>query len=174
MHNAIAALLMALTLLQPKLVDQTGHDFTLTSLRGTPLAVTFVSAHCTDACPLINAQFSLAAAALDKAHLNMRLVTITLDPERDSISDMRKLARSFSANPRRWIVAGGDRADVHAVMNEFGVIAERGADGFADMHSTIVYLIDAKGVVRKNILPSNDFSSQLVDEVRAGAVAVAR
>ncbi len=104
----------------------------------------------------------------------MRLLTITLDPERDSVLDMRKLAKSFSANPRRWIVAGGSRTGVHAVMNEFGVVAQRGADGYADMHSTIVYLIDANGVVRKNMLPSSDFAEQLVDEVRAGAVTVAR
>lgn len=171
MYSAVAALLMAASMLQPQLIDQTGRAFTLASLRGSPVAVTFVSAHCSDACPLIDAQYRQAAAALSKAHLPLRLLTITLDPERDSPADMRKLAKTFSADPRRWIVAGGSRADVHEIMNAFGVIAQRGPDGYADMHSTIVYLIDARGVLRKSILPSTNFAAQLVDEMRAGTVA---
>ena len=60
MHLITAVILAAATMLGPKLVDQTGHAFTLGSLRGSPVALTFVSAHCTDACPLINAQFARA------------------------------------------------------------------------------------------------------------------
>src|SRR5579872_377085 len=108
MHTNLAAVILAAaTMLQPKLVDQTGHAFTFAALRGTPVAVTFVSAHCSDACPLVDAQFRAAATALERERIPLRLLTITLDPERDSLSDMRRLAKTFSANPRRWIVAGG-------------------------------------------------------------------
>ena len=171
MHIIFAALLAAATMVQPKLVDQTGHTFTFDSLRGAPLAVTFVSAHCSDACPLINAQFSAAAGALKKAHLRLRLLSVTLDPERDSLSDLRKLSRTFSADPRAWLIAGGDVKDVHEVMNAFGVVTQRGSDGFEDAHTTLVYLIDGHGVLRKTILPSRDLSGQLVDEMRTGALA---
>lgn len=175
MHTTLAALILAAaTMFQPKLVDQTGHAFTFASLRGTPVALTFVSAHCSDACPLINAQFSAAQSALERERIGLRLLTITLDPERDTSGDMRRLAKTFSANPRHWILADGSVADVHAVMSAFGVVARRGPDGYAEFHSTAVYLIDARGVFRKIILPSNNFSSQLVDEFRSGAVAVAR
>lgn len=169
-----AAFLLAASLLQPVLVDQTGHSFTMASLHGKPVALTFVSAHCSDACPLINAQYSQAQSALQRAHSPLRLLTVTLDPERDSVSDMQRLARSFSANLRTWIVAGGTRRDVHALMDEFGVITRRGADGFADMHTTAVYLIDGKGLLRKVILPSRDLSGELMTELRAGTFGAAR
>jgi len=177
MQSILAAVFLAAVTLsppQPKLVDQTGHAFTLAALRGTPVALTFVSAHCSDACPLIDAQFSAAAAALERRHVPLRLLTVTLDPERDSLADMRRLAKTFSANPRRWIVAGGSIADVHAVMHAFGVVARRGADGFADFHSTVVYLIDAHGTFRKIMLPSTNLPDQLIGEVHSGALAVAR
>ncbi|HEV3155387.1 MAG TPA: SCO family protein [Candidatus Baltobacteraceae bacterium] len=175
MHTTLAALILAaVTMLQPKLVDQTGHAFTFASLRGAPVALTFVSAHCSDACPLINAQYAAAASALDRERKGLRLLTITLDPERDSLRDMRRLAATFHANSRRWIVAGGSVADVHAVMNAFGVVATRGKDGYADFHTTAVYLIDARGVFRKVILPSNNLADQLAGEVRGGATAVTR
>lgn len=174
MHFLPAAFLLAATLLQPVLVDQTGHSFTMTSLRGKPVALTFVSAHCSDACPLINAQYSRAQSALKHAHSQLLLLTVTLDPERDSLSDMHRLARSFSANPRTWIVAGGTRQNVHALMDEFNVITRRGADGFADMHTTAVYLIDGKGTLRKTILPSADLTGELMSELHAGTFGSAR
>ncbi|HEY9179306.1 MAG TPA: SCO family protein [Candidatus Baltobacteraceae bacterium] len=150
----------------PSLVDQNGHAFTFADLRGTPLVVTFVSAHCTDACPLIDGQFAQAAQQLRTKHVHARLLTITLDPEHDSIRDMRDLARRFGADPKTWIVAGGKRSDVHAVMSAFGVVAQRGRKGYAEIHTTFVYLIDARGRLRKTILASTVLTSQIVAMVR--------
>jgi cytochrome oxidase Cu insertion factor (SCO1/SenC/PrrC family) len=93
----------------PQLIDQTGHTFTLESLRGRPLIVTFISAHCTDACPLVNAQFSDAATRIARQGLSTRLLTITLDPAHDPPSLMRSLAKRFGANPHYWLLASGAR-----------------------------------------------------------------
>ncbi len=150
----------------PALIDQNGRAFTFQTLRGTPLIVTFVAAHCTDACPLVNAQFAQAAHRFSIEHKRVRLLTITLDPEHDSLRDMRDIARRFGANAKRWIVAGGPPRDVHAIMSAFGVIAERGRDGYADVHTTFVYFIDANGRLRKTILASTALGAQIVDNVR--------
>ena len=145
----------------PQLVDQTGRAFSLTSLRGTPLIVTFVAAHCTDACPLVNAQFSQAARLFATERRNVRLVTVTLDPENDPPRVMRALAKTFGADAHTWIVAGGTISDVHRVMREFGVLARRGRKGYADAHTTFVYFVDSRGVVRKTILASTNLGAQL-------------
>ncbi|HLI95770.1 MAG TPA: SCO family protein [Candidatus Baltobacteraceae bacterium] len=167
------AILAAIALAQPasaarlpQLIDQNGHPFTFASLRGTPLIVTFIAAHCTDACPLINAQFAQASQQLAKAHVHVRLLTITLDPEHDSLRDMREIARRFGADPHMWILADGSRSDVHAIMNAFGVTAERGRKGYADVHTTFVYLVDARGNLRKTILASTALSDQIVELAR--------
>jgi len=152
--------------MQPQLIDQKGHVFTLQSLRGTPLAVTFVSAHCTDACPLINAQFSRAEAAFRAQHRRVHLLTVTLDPEHDSLATMAHLARSFHADPALWQLASGRLADVHAVMSAFGVIAQRGRNGYADVHTTFVYLLDAQGRLRQTMLASTNLDRRLVAEVQ--------
>lgn len=167
---AFAAVLTALqpahAARMPRLVDQNGHAFTFADLRGTPLFVTFIAAHCTDACPLINAQFSQAAQRFARERSRVRLLTVTLDPEHDSLRDMRDIARKFHANARWWIVAGGSRADVHAVMDAFGVVAQRGRKGYADVHTTFVYYVDAGGRPRKTILASSALNAQLVDLAR--------
>jgi protein SCO1/2 len=150
---------------QPQLVDQTGHRFTFASLRGTPLVITFVAAHCTDACPLINAEFSQAAQRFASEHMKVKLLTITLDPEHDPPSVMRDLAMRFSANAKQWLLASGSVSDVHRVMSAFGVVAQRGRDGYADMHTTFVYYIDRKGNLLKTELASTALSTQILDNV---------
>ena len=169
---SVAAILAAVALARPvcaaqlpPLVDQRGHAFTFADLRGTPLAVTFVSAHCSDACPLVDAQFAQAAAAIARRHMHARLLTITLDPEHDSLGDMRGIARRFHADPRVWIVAGGSRADVHAVMRAFGVVAQRGRKGYADVHTTFVYFIDGAGNLRSTVLASTGLTGELVERL---------
>jgi protein SCO1/2 len=164
---AVALAIPAQAARMPQLIDQNGHAFTFQTLRGTPLVVTFISAHCTDACPLINAQFERAAQRFAQAHVRVKLLTITLDPEHDSLRDMHDVAQRFDADPRTWLVAGGSRADVHSVMRAFGVTAERGRRGYADVHTTFVYFIDARGTLRKTILASTVLSEQIVDEVRS-------
>src|SRR5665213_4122344 len=90
----------------PRLVDQLGRQFTLPDLERVPLVVTFVSAHCTDVCPIVNAMTADAVQRVKRARLHARFLTITLDPERDSLADLRALAHRFGADPKRWIVAG--------------------------------------------------------------------
>ena len=158
----------------PSLVDQNGRSFTLATLHGEPAIVTFVSAHCTDACPLINAQFAAAARELKRRGSPAHLVTITLDPEHDPPSLMRALARQFGADARTWLVASGTPANVNAVARAFGVVAIVGKSGFREQHTTFVYELDASGALVKTTMASSDLADTMVDALAAGRVAVAQ
>ena len=149
----------------PQMQDQRGRSFTLPSLRGTPLVVTFVAGHCTDACPLINAQFRQLAAHVRQRRIPVRLLTITLDPEHDSPATMRGIAKTFDADPSQWIVAGGNRRDVHAVMRAFNVVAQQGRRGYADAHTTFVYVLNKHGVLRTTMLASRHLDDDVVAEL---------
>ncbi|MBV9718924.1 MAG: SCO family protein [Candidatus Eremiobacteraeota bacterium] len=159
---------------QPLLVDQTGRHFTLSSLLGRPLIVTFVAAHCTDACPLINAQFADASRRIASAHLSGRLLTVTLDPEHDSPATMRVLAQRFEANPRYWLLAAGSIRNVHAVMREFAVVSEQGRRGFHDEHTTFVYVFNKRGELVQTMLASSALSDSIVDALRQQRAVAAR
>ena len=151
---------------QPQLVDQLGRPFTLSSLHGKPLVLTFVAAHCTDACPLINAQFADAARRIAAARINARLMTVTLDPEHDSPATMRELAHRFGADPHYWLLAGGSIPNVHAVMREFGTFSEEGRRGYRDEHTTFVYVINARGELTQTMLASSALSDSIVEALR--------
>jgi len=155
----------AITARQPHLIDQNGHLFTLASLRGQPVVVTFISAHCTDACPLINAQFSDAARRIESQRLKAKLVTITLDPQNDSPRTMRDLATRFEANPKYWLLAGGSVRDVESVMREFGVVSQRGRHGYRDEHTTFVYFVDRQGKLDQTMLASSNLSDSIAESI---------
>lgn len=168
----VLALLVALAQgAVPQLLDQNGRAFTLASLQGRPVVVTFVSAHCTDACPLINAQFAQAAQTMARRNIDATLLTITLDPAHDSLGDMRKIAHEFSADSHRWLIAGGTVPDVSAVMQHFGVIATSGKNGYREAHTTFVYVLDAKGRLVKTLLASTGLADDVVDAVTLPKVA---
>jgi protein SCO1/2 len=158
----------------PALVDQTGRRFTLASLHGSPAVVTFVSAHCTDACPLINAQFAAAARILKQRGSPAHLVTITLDPQHDPPSLMRAMAREFGADPHTWLVASGAPADVNAVARAFGVVAIAGKGGYREQHTTFVYELDASGTLVKTTMASSGLADALVQTLAGAQVAVTR
>ncbi|HLX26423.1 MAG TPA: SCO family protein [Candidatus Cybelea sp.] len=150
---------------QPRLIDQNGRSFTLASLRGQPVVVTFISAHCTDACPLIDAQFSNAARRIQAQRLKAKLVTVTLDPQNDSPRTMRQLATRFEANPKYWLLAGGSVRAVEAVMHEFGVVSQKGRDGYRDEHTTFVYFFDKDGKLDQTMLASSNLSDSIVESI---------
>jgi cytochrome oxidase Cu insertion factor (SCO1/SenC/PrrC family) len=159
---------------QPHLIDQLGRRFALASLRGKPLVITFVSARCSDACPLIDGQFADAATRIERAHIAARLLTITLDPEHDSPQTMRELAKRFGANPRYWLLAGGSLRDVHTIMQNFGVVSVEGRHGYHDEHTTFVYFFDGAGKLAQTMLASSNLSDAIVDALRGRHVVEQR
>ena len=158
----------------PTLIDQTGHRFALSDLRGSVAVVTFVAASCTDACPLVNAQFADAARRLVREAPKVRLITITLDPAHDTPAVMRALAHRFQADPRVWLVASGAPSDVREVMQRFGVVTQRGPHGDADAHTTFVYVLDQTGAIHAQILASTGLTDDIVAAVHDASRVASR
>lgn len=137
------------------LVDQRGAPFSLAQLRGSNVVVTFVAARCTGVCPLVNAQIAEASRDPGLYVRNVRFVTITLDPMRDTHADVARLARAFRADPARWILASGPAANVRAVLEQFGVL------GNAREHTTFVYVLGADGRLRARFPASANVTAQI-------------
>lgn len=148
-----------------RLIDQRGVPFAYEALRGSPLVVTFVSAHCSDACPIVEAQIARSVERFERSPFAVTFLTITLDPERDRVSDMRRFAHEFDARAPRWIFASGTQANVHALMRRFGVAPQRDARGYAAVHSTLVYILDASLHVRQRLLPSGDLNASIMQGI---------
>ena len=149
------------------LVDQQGQRFTLASLHGRPVVITFVATRCTDACPLADAVFAQLQRRLPAARSDALLLTVTLDPRYDTPFVMARQAQAMGADVRRWRLASGAPSSVMRLMHAFGVVTQTDDKGIPDVHSTVIFLLDRKGRLAKQLL----LSTNTVDAVLTALVA---
>ncbi|HEX7117603.1 MAG TPA: SCO family protein [Longimicrobiales bacterium] len=102
------------------LTDQAGGTLSRTDLLGTVWLASFVYTNCPDFCPLVTRRMAeirddLAADGVLGSHV--RLVSITVDPARDTPAVLREYAAGFGADdPARWAFLTGEPERVRAVV----------------------------------------------------------
>src|SRR5437588_3985826 len=84
-----------------KLLDQDGREVTDDQLRGRPFVASFVFTHCAGPCPMMFAK--MAAMQKTVTNPNIKLVTFTVDPERDTPAVLKEKAKQLGAEPGRWV-----------------------------------------------------------------------
>ncbi|GAC1334218.1 MAG: hypothetical protein NVSMB14_01260 [Isosphaeraceae bacterium] len=72
----------------------------------------FVFTHCRQTCPRIAASMSTLQSALKDEKSGVKLVCITVDPERDTPEVLSKFAKTYRADPDRWWFFTGDKQGV--------------------------------------------------------------
>lgn len=143
------------------LVDQEGEALPAADLRGSAWFVNFFFSNCNGVCPLVNARMARVADRLRARGLlgrEVRLVSISVDPARDTPPVLREYARAFGgAPPREWaLLTGAPAKEVRRLVQEgFRVTAvDPGAGGMDDpegyqvSHSPRILLVDRQGRVR--------------------------
>ena len=138
-----------------QLTDQTGAAFASDALGGHVTLLDFVYTHCTDACPLLSANFQEVQRKLsgDKGVL---LVSLSVDPQHDTVPVMGEYAQQFNADPTGWKMLTGDWDSVWDVVTGFKVAtrpprptADAPVPGGTELtHTTAVVLIDPQLQVR--------------------------
>lgn len=106
-----------------ELTDQTGHRVRLSSLRGEPVAVSFLYTRCpiATACPMTTAKFSRLDAMLAQKGFG-KLLIVTVDPEHDTPKVLADYASKAGADPKRWKFLTGDPKAVADVASAFGIL----------------------------------------------------
>jgi protein SCO1/2 len=133
--------------LDSKLVDHSGRAFALAGRAGHPQLVTMFYANCEAVCPLIVDTIRLTENTLTGAERRrLRVLMVSLDPERDTVPMLAAFARSHRVDPSRWTVARTDASSVRSIAALLDVRyrpAERGVIS----HTAAIVLLDADGRV---------------------------
>ncbi|HEY6198308.1 MAG TPA: SCO family protein [Candidatus Binatia bacterium] len=98
------------------LTERTGRTLTLSDLRGKIWLADFIYTACKDTCPLESA--SMAQLQSDLASESFRLVSFSVDPERDTPAVLARYADLFHADPARWFFLTGKKTDVYRLVQE--------------------------------------------------------
>jgi protein SCO1/2 len=90
------------------LTERSGENVSLAQLRGKIWIADFIYTSCTDTCPL---QTGMMARLQEEysAKPNVQLVSVTVDPERDTPQTLSLYAARHHADAKRWFFLTGQR-----------------------------------------------------------------
>lgn len=102
------------------LLDQSGASVALRTLLESdkPVALNFIFTTCTTICPVMTATFTQMQRDLGEAAGQVRLVSISVDPEYDRPEVLGEYAKRFGARGD-WTFLTGDEADILRVLVSF-------------------------------------------------------
>ncbi len=145
-----------LTLPSFQLRDQDGREVSSQGLRGKAVAVTFLDAECTEACPIIAAQLGQAVRTLGGGG-DVEAVAITVDPVRDTPERIETFLRRFRARKElRYL--DGSPADLRLVWKAFAVLPAVDS-GSSNIHSAPVRIYDTEGRWRSTLNSGADLTT---------------
>lgn len=121
------------------LLDQDGQPVTLADLRGRPSLLFFGFTQCPDVCPTT---LALLSTALQRATApNLRVVLVSVDPERDTPQRLGAYVRAFDAS---FTGLTGSVEEVEKLARQLGVAAVRvprpGGDYTIDHSAALLWL----------------------------------
>ena len=129
------------------LVDAEARPFSLDSLRGKAVLVSFVYTTCNGTCPMTTARLDRARRALQDKGLwgrSVAFVSITLDPARDTPEALARYGRAYRADPKSWHFLTGPPDRVARVIADWDMWVRFDTSGVLD-HPSRVFLIDPSG-----------------------------
>ncbi|PWK54639.1 SCO family protein [Silicimonas algicola] len=105
-----------------RVIDQNGAERRFGEVVGDgPVVVTFIYTSCTTICPVANGIFQIVQEDLDAAGDDRtRLVSVSIDPVRDSPAALHRTADAFEAKDR-WTFVTGSVPEIADVLRSFGL-----------------------------------------------------
>jgi protein SCO1 len=130
------------------LTERSGNTMSLADLKGKVWVADFFYTTCPGPCPMMTSRLS---ALQDKlaGKTDVRLVSISLDPEKDTPDVLRQYAERFKAGPD-WLFFTGDKAAIRTLSEKgfkLAAVEERNSPE-PIIHSTKLVLVDREGWVR--------------------------
>ena len=131
------------------LTDHTGARRTLADYKGKVLVVFFGFTQCPDVCPTTLSDLALARQKLGPAGQDLRVIFITVDPERDTQAVLAQYVPGFDPS---FVGLYGSAAEIERTAREFKVFYQKvpgkTATSYTIDHSAGSFVFDRDGRVR--------------------------
>jgi len=132
------------------LLNQDNQRFDSKRLRGKVVVLDFIFTTCTDVCPIFTANFAQLQRKLnDRYRSDLFFVSVTTDPEVDSVKVLKAYAQRYGADFDNWAFLTGSEAQLKELWNGFSVRVIRKGRGLVQ-HTSLTTVIDRGGIRRKN------------------------
>ena len=134
------------------LVERSGKTATLADLRGSIWIADFIYTTCQDTCPMQTAEMAQLQEQW-KDRVGLKLVSFSVDPEKDTTAVLSRYADRYKADAQRWLFLTGAKEEISRIVQEgfrLSAVALPGDGnvGSVIMHSPRFVLIDKQAQIR--------------------------
>jgi protein SCO1/2 len=157
-HGAAAYPPQSIYQLQAVLTNQSGVQHGLDVYAGQPVLVSMFYGSCPAACPLlIDTLRAVERAVPPEQRARLRVLLISIDPQRDTPQSLQELARVRHIDVSRWTLARTDAATVRRIAAVLEVQYRQLPNGDFN-HASVITLVSPKGeiVARSSVLGKVD------------------
>ncbi len=132
-----------------RFVSQEGKTVSQADLNGSVYIANFFFASCQDICKKMSAQMERVNDAF-RNNPQVKLISYTVDPERDSVAVLKRYAEMYQADPNKWLFVTGSKNQLYEhAQNGYKVSAMQAPGTIPNfIHSEKLILVDKEKHVR--------------------------
>lgn len=149
------------------LTNQLGEKVSLYDIKNRIVVVDFFFTSCPTICPTLTRNLKMVQEAYNKHDTLIQILSLTVDPERDTAQKLKAYADKYSIDPKNWWLLTGDKKEIYDLArHEFFVNAVQGDGGPDDfIHTEKFVVIDKDRYIRGyyNGLDTNDVRRMVND-----------
>jgi protein SCO1/2 len=129
--------------------NQLGKKVSLDDLHGRILVIDFFFTHCPTICPGLARSMKRLQDSFVKNDSIVHFISISVDPQRDSVPRLREFADRFNVNHDTWWFVTGDKKEIYDfALNELKAgLADKEVDT-AFIHTENFFVLDSNRIVR--------------------------
>jgi len=139
------------------LTNQLGQKVSWNDMHGKVIVADFFFTHCPTICPRLTLSMrrlqngiTNAQRVGDKTPDFLHLISFSIDPERDSVPELKKWADRFQVNPDQWWLVTGSKKEIYDMAigeMKLGIVDGKGVDS-EFIHTDHFVLIDTNRYIR--------------------------
>jgi protein SCO1/2 len=129
--------------------NQLGKTVNLADLHGKIIVLDFFFTRCPSICPGLAKSMKRLQDSFKQNDTIVQFISISIDPEHDSVPQLRKFADHYNINHDTWWMVTGNKKEIYDfALNEMKAsIADPGVDT-AFIHTENFFLLDTNRIVR--------------------------
>jgi len=133
--------------------DQLGNSFGSRELKGKVYVAEYFFTTCGTICPIMNNQMQRVQEAFS-ANKNVHIVSISVDPEHDTVAQMKRYADDHNANHKQWHFLTGDKKKIYQLARRSffllkpSEVRNQGDVGSDFIHTNYFVLVDDRNQIR--------------------------
>lgn len=149
-------------------IDQEGDTLKKADMQGKIFVANFFFTHCPDICPTMMSNLQYVYNKY-KESPDIRFLSMTVDPKRDSISVLERYGYNLGAKPKQWYLLTGPKPMLYSAAEyDYLLATVETPIETAFIHSDMVVLVDTLFRIR-GFYKGTDFNEmrRLSDDVKA-------